>query len=311
VGEEESSHHTDLIQRALESGQPVSSGQDDPAVRSRDGRAIFLASSAAPLLNRDGAVMGAVVAFRDVSAEREFDQLQSDFISLVSHELRSPLASISASVELMMESPADAQVAQEMLPIVHAQSQNLIQLVEDILDISQIDAGQVKVREEPVTLLPTLRRLAAEFQRETDQHHLFVKAQEPIPFVMADRSKVEMVVSNLLKNAIKYSPSGGRIMIEVIDTDNGQVVVNIIDEGIGIPEEHQEKVFDRFYRVDTGDDRKIYGHGLGLHISQRLIEMQGGEIWLRSKVGQGSCFSFSLPAVQKTEMMALEKEQQA
>ena len=297
------SHHVRLIQQALESGQPVSSGSDEPAIRCRNGREIFLSSSAAPLLNREGSTVGAVVAFRDVSAEREFDRLKSDFISLVSHELRSPLASINASVELMLQSPSDEKLLLEMLPIVHAQSQNLIRLVENILDVSQIEAGQIRVREEPVTLLPIVRRAIRHFQDETDRHRIMLKAPEFVSFVMADSNKIEMVLNNLLKNAIKYSPDGGRILIEIIDVANGEVVINVIDEGIGIPEEHLDKIFGRFYRVDSGDDRKVYGHGLGLHISKRLVELQGGRIWVQSKEGQGSCFSFTLPVVNESDII--------
>jgi PAS domain S-box-containing protein len=295
-------HHTRLIQQALETGQPVSSGPDEPAILRRDGREIFLSSSAAPLLNREGSVVGAVVAFRDVSAEREFDRLKSDFISLVSHELRSPLASISASAELMLQSPHDEKLSREMLPIVHVQSQNLIRLVKNILDISQIEAGQIKVREEPVTLLPIVRRAIRSFQAQTDRHQIMLKAPDLVPFVMADSNKIEVVLNNLLKNAIKYSPDGGRILIEVADMANGEIVVNVIDEGIGIPLEHHDKIFDRFYRVDAGDDRKFYGHGLGLHISKRLVELQGGRIWVRSRKNQGSCFSFTLPIVKESEI---------
>lgn len=293
--------HTLLIQQALEGGQPVSSGPNDPPILHQDGREIFLASSAAPLLNREGRVVGAVVAFRDVSAEREFDRLKSDFVSLVSHELRSPLANINASIELMFNS-MDQALLQEMLQIVHAQSQNLVRLVEDILDVSQIEAGQMKVRQEPVTLLPIIRQTVRFFQEKTDDHRILLKAPDFVPFVMADRSKLEMVLNNLLENAINYSPNGGRILVEIIPALDGEITVNVIDEGIGIPKEHQEKIFDRFYRVDAGDDRKVYGHGLGLHISRRLVELQGGRIWVQSKEGQGSCFSFTLPVVQEWQM---------
>jgi PAS domain S-box-containing protein len=305
---EGSGHHTWLIQKALESGEPVSSGPDEPAVLRRDERQIYLSSSAAPLLNREGNVVGAVVAFRDVSTEREFDRLKSEFISLVSHELRSPLANISASVELMFQSPDDQRLVHELLPIVHTQSQNLIRLVEDILDISQIEAGQMKVREEPVILLPIIRRVIGGFQDQTDRHEITLKAPDSIPFVMADVNKTEMVLNNLIKNAIKYSPDGGRIWVEVIFPGNGEVGINIIDEGVGIPEEHIEKIFGPFYRVDAGDDRKIYGHGLGLHISKRLVELQGGRIWVRSKEGTGSCFTFTLPTVQESEFAEEELE---
>lgn len=292
-------YQTLLIQQALESGQPVSSGPDEPPTLCQNGREIFLSSSAAPLLSREGRVVGAVVAFRDVSAEREFDRLKSDFVSLVSHELRSPLANISASVELMLHSSLEQDLLQEMLSIVHTQSQNLVHLVEDILDVSQIEAGQMKVRQEPVTLLPIIRQAVRVYQEQTNRHRIMLKAPDSVPFVMADRSKLEMVLNNLMENAINYSPDGGRIMVEIAGPANGEITVNVIDEGIGVPEEHQEKIFDRFYRVDSGDDRQVYGHGLGLHISKRLVELQGGRIWVQSKKGQGSCFSFTLPVVQE------------
>lgn len=301
-------HHTRLIQQTLESSQPVSSGPDEPAILCRDGHEVFLSSSAAPLLNREGSVVGAVVAFRDVSAEREFDRLKSDFISLVSHELRSPLSNINASVELMLQSPHDDKLAQEMLPIVYSQAQNLIRLVENILDVSQIEAGQIRVREEPVTLLPLVRRTIRSFQAQTDRHQIMLKSPDLVPFVMADSNKIEMVLNNLLKNAIKYSPDGGRILVEIDDAASDEIAIHVIDEGIGIPQQYLDKIFARFYRVDSGDDRKFYGHGLGLHISKRLVELQGGQIWVQSKENQGSCFSFTLPTVNESEVGEEETE---
>jgi PAS domain S-box-containing protein len=295
-------HQTTLIQQALESGQPVSSGPDEPAVLHRDGREMFLASSSAPLLNREGRVVGAVIAFRDVSTEREFDRLKSDFVSLVSHELRSPLTNINASVELMLDSSMDQDLFEEMLHIVHSQSQQLIRLVEDILDVSQIEAGQIRVRQELLTLLPIVGQIIRTFQEQTDRHQLILKTPDSVPFVMADRNKLEMVLNNLVENAINYSPDGGRVLVEIVDPANGEIIINVIDEGIGIPQEHVDKIFDRFYRVDAGDDRKIYGHGLGLHLSKLLVELQGGRIWVKSKVGQGSCLSFTLPTVNDSEI---------
>ena len=295
-------HQSLLIQRALEIGQPASSGPEEPSILHRDGREIYLSSSAAPLLNREGGVVGAVVVFRDVSAEREFDRLKSDFVSLVSHELRSPLTNISASVELMLNPSLSQDILQEMLQIVRSQSQNLVRLVEDILDVSQIEAGQMRVRREPVTLLPLARQTIRTFQEQTDRHRIMLKAPDVVPFVMADHNKVEMVLNNLVENAINYSPDGGRILMEIVGPENGEITINVIDEGIGIPQEHLEKVFDRFYRVDSGDDRKVYGHGLGLYISKRLVELQGGRIWVQSREDKGSCFSFTLPVVAESRI---------
>jgi PAS domain S-box-containing protein len=295
-------HQTLLIRRALESGQSISSKPEELPILHRDGREIFLSSSAAPLLNHEGAVIGAVVAFRDVSSEREFDRLKSDFVSLVSHELRSPLTNICASVELMLNPSLGQEILQEMLQIVRSQSEHLVRLVEDILDVSQIEAGQMRVRQEPVTLLPLVRQTIRVFQEQTSQHQIMLRSPGVVPFVMADRSKLEMVLNNLLENAINYSPDGGRILMEIVGPENGEITINVIDEGIGIPREHVDKVFDRFYRVDSGDDRKVYGHGLGLYISRHLVELQGGRIWAQSEENQGSCFSFTLPIVTESQI---------
>ena len=297
VGSDGPGHQTLLIQEALDSGEPATSGGEDPAILHREGREIFLSSSAAPLLNREGGIVGAVVTFRDVSAEREFDRLKSDFVSLVSHELRSPLANISASVELMLDPSLDRSLLEEMLQIVHSQSQSLVRVVEDILDVSQIEAGQMKLRLEPVTLLPLIRQTIRTHQEQTSLHQLMLKAPRLVPFVMADQNKLEIVLNNLVENAINYSPDGGRVLIELVGPKDSEITINVIDEGIGISEEHLDRIFDRFYRVDTGDDRQVYGHGLGLHISKRLVELQGGHIWVQSKRNQGSCFSFTLPIV--------------
>jgi len=297
VGSDGPGHQTLLIQEALDSGEPATSGGEEPAILHRDGREIFLSSSAAPLLNREGGIVGAVVTFRDVSAEREFDRLKSDFVSLVSHELRSPLANISASVELMLDPSLDRSLLEEMLQIVHSQSQSLVRVVEDILDVSQIEAGQMKLRLEPVTLLPLMRQTIRTHQEQTSQHQLMLKSPRSVPFVVADQNKLEIVLNNLVENAINYSPDGGRVLIELVGPKDGEITINVIDEGIGISEEHLDRIFDRFYRVDTGDDRQVYGHGLGLHISKRLVELQGGRIWVQSKKDQGSCFSFTLPIV--------------
>jgi signal transduction histidine kinase len=203
----------------------------------------------------------------------------------------------------MLNPSLEQELLQEMLQIVQTQSQHLVRIVEDILDISQIEAGQMKVRQEPVTLLPIVRRTIRAFQGQTGSHQIMLKAPDSVPFVMADRNKVEIVLNNLVENAINYSPDGGRVLLEIVGPANGELTINIIDEGVGIPQDHLDKIFDRFYRVDTGDDRQVYGHGLGLHISKRLIELQGGRIWVRSKEDQGSCFSFSLPIVTESKIV--------
>lgn len=308
AGEEGKSCHAELVLRAMESGQAVSSNVDEPPILGRGDHEIYVSSSAAPLYSQEGQLTGAVVAFRDVSAERELDRLKSDFVSMISHELRSPLASLGAAIELLLGLTGGQDDVQKTLHIASENEQRLTRLVEDILSVSRIEAGQMRVQQEPVTLAPILRRIARFAQSQTQQHHIALQIPGDLPFVMADPSKVEIVVNNLVTNAINYSPNGGRILVKVEEPTDGSLTISVIDEGIGIPDELVERVFERFYRIDTSDGRKVYGHGLGLYISKRLVELQGGRIWVRSKEGRGSCFSFTLSTVDHDESAYLEDQ---
>ncbi len=296
------SYQATLIQRVLEYGQAVESAPEAPPITARDGHQVFIASHASPIRNREGHITGAVVTFRDVSAEREIDRLKSDFISMVSHELRAPLANLGVAIELMLNSPQERESLQEMLNIAHDSVQRLTRLVKDILNVSQIEAGQIKMQIEPVTLLPLIRHTIRVAQTQTDHHRIALQSPDQVPFVMADQNKLEIVLGNLLSNAIKYSPDGGRILVRISPPAENEITISVIDEGIGIPEEHTAKIFERFYRVDTSDGCQVYGHGLGLYIARRFVELQGGRIWVQSKQGIGSCFSFTLPTVGDTQL---------
>jgi signal transduction histidine kinase len=221
---------------------------------------------------------------------------------MVSHELRSPLASLNAAIELVGHSSPDAPVPHRTLDIARANVKRLTCLIEDILNVSQIDAGQIKVQREPLTLLPIVRRVIRGARSHAGSRKIVLKAPASVPFVMADRSKVEIVLNNLLTNAISYSPDESRIMVRISDSSTDELVISVIDEGIGIPEQHLDRIFDRFYQVDTSDGRKVYGRGLGLYICRRLLELQGGRIWVESKEGHGSCFGFTLSIVRESEV---------
>ncbi|MDY7040674.1 MAG: GAF domain-containing protein [Chloroflexota bacterium] len=280
--------------QAMETGKPITSSSPQRVLIGKDGRQIPIASSAAPLLGRDNRVIGAVAVFRDVSAERELDRMKSEFISMVSHQLRSPLASISASAELMLSSEVEPELQREMLELIRTQCISLGKFIEDILNVSRLEAGWVQVREEPVTLMPLIKRTINLLKVKTSQHDFKVTGSGDVPFVVGDAGKIEVILNNLLENAVKYSPTGGAIVVEVHEDDDW-VVTRVMDEGLGIPEDQLEKIFDRFHRVDSGDGQTIYGYGLGLYTSKKLTELQGGKLWVQSKLGEGSCFSFSLP----------------
>jgi len=252
------------------------------------------------LFDLDGQTTGAVVVFRDVSAEKELERLRAEFISMVSHELRSPMTNILTSLELMLSSELEPVVQHEMVEIARDQLGRLSVFVEQILDLSLLDAGQIVIQQELVTLQPVIRRTVRAFEAAGRRGHRFVIQENKIPFVLADEGKTEIVLTNLLENAVNYSPPGSEIVIEAaVDPETNMVVVSVTDQGIGIAPEYQEKIFEQFYRVDNEQRTKVKGRGLGLYISRRLVEMQGGQIWVESKLGEGSRFSFTLPKMEE------------
>jgi two-component system phosphate regulon sensor histidine kinase PhoR len=292
--EDGTSYQEELVLEAMRTTQPVNSAKEGHPVIKKDGQRIFIASSVVPLLDLEGQVVGAMVTFRDASAETELDHMKSGFISMVSHELRSPLSHIMASTELMREANLSSAQQQDLLSIVHAQSNRLNKFVAQILDVSQLEAGTVKAEQKPVALKPLIGQMIRVLKTRTSAYCFEFIVPEGTPIVVGDETKIQTVLDNLLENAVNYSPQGSRVSIEVRDRDK-EVVTSVIDEGIGIPAEQLERIFERFHRVNASDDQEQYGYGLGLYISKRLIEIQGGSIWAESEVGRGSRFSFSLP----------------
>jgi len=288
------SYQEELLSEAMRKAQLVTSVKEGHPVISKDGQRIFIASSVVPLLDPDGQVVGAMIAFRDVSAEKELDHMKSGFISMVSHELRSPLSHIIASTELIREANLRSDQQQDLLNIIHAQSNRLNKFVAQILDVSLLEAGTVKAEQKPVALKSVIQQTTEAFEIRAPTHRFEITVPEGPIVVLGDESKIQTVLDNLLENAVDYSPKGSRVSIEVSDRDK-ELVISIIDEGIGISDKQLERIFERFHRVNASDDQEQYGYGLGLYISKRLIEIQGGSIWAESEVGRGSRFSFSLP----------------
>jgi len=288
------SSQEELLLEAMRKAQPLISVKEGHPVINKDGQQIFVASNVTPLLDLDGQVIGAIVAFRDVSSEMELDHMKSEFISMVSHELRAPLSHIIASTELIREANLSSDQQQDLLSIVHAQSNRLNKFIAQILDVSLLEAGTVKAEQKPVAVKPMIEQIIEVFKIRANTHRFEFAVPERPTIVVGDEGKIQTVLGNLLDNAVSYSPRGSRVSIEVSDRDK-EVAISVIDEGIGIPANQLERLFERFHRVNASDDQEQYGYGLGLYISKRLIEIQGGNIWAESEVGRGSRFSFSLP----------------
>jgi PAS domain S-box-containing protein len=226
---------------------------------------------------------------------KELDRLKSDFVSMVSHELRAPLTNISGAIELMKgacEHPD--HTCFEMMGVVNDQTLRLNRLVQGILNVARIESKKLDLHRQPLDLPSLMKRVVRTLEAGTTIHQFRLPTADNLPPVWGDEDRVEEVLMNLVDNAIKYSPQGGLIVLKA-EEKGAEVVVSITDPGVGIPKKEQRKIFNKFHRVDRGDAKGTYGYGLGLYIAKKFVEAHGGRIWVESTVGQGSTFSFTLP----------------
>lgn len=255
-----------------------------------------------PVIDSEGDYIGCVKSMRDVTAEHEVNQMKNEFVSTVSHELRTPLTSIKGYVDLILDGETGEinEIQREFLGIVKQNSDRLVALINDMLDISRIESGRIHLKIEPLDLDDLVFGAIDTFKAVIQQtgHGLSAEIPESLPLAAGDRDRVGQMLINLISNAIKYSPAGGAVTVSA-RKHGEQVVVSVADEGIGIAREDAEHLFDQFYRVDSSLTREIGGTGLGLSICKTIIELLGGQIWVKSTLGKGSVFSFSLPIAPK------------
>ncbi len=231
---------------------------------------------------------------------QSLDRLKNEFVSMVSHELRAPLTNISGSLELMrLDCASPNETCRQTFAIVNEQTERLGRLVKGVLNVARIEAGALYLQPSAFDLMELMDHVIATMHARASGYRFRRIAETPLHSVLADRDRVEEVMLNLLDNAVKYSSEGSLISLQAGQQD-GQIIVSVTDQGRGIAPEQQAHIFDKFYRVDGSDSQEIYGHGLGLYISRKLIEAQGGRIWVQSALGAGSAFSFSLPIASET-----------
>ncbi len=267
-----------------------------------DGRVVSVHLS--PVLLRDE-FLGTVSIFRDITHQVEVDRLKSEFVANVSHELRTPMTSIKGYVDIMLMGAAGKLSSQQenFLKVVKSNTERMITLVNDLLNISQMETGRIELEIAPLDVRPVLesaiegvRRMAANEKREMT---LTLDVPADLPLTLADSARLRQIVQNLVDNAYHYTPAGGRISVSA-HVEGAFLQVDVQDNGIGIPPEEQERVFERFYRGEDTLVIETAGTGLGLSIVQNLVEMHGGRIWVQSEgvPGAGSTFSFTLPLYQ-------------
>jgi K+-sensing histidine kinase KdpD len=229
----------------------------------------------------------------------ELDKMKSDFLGIVSHDFRSPLASIVLAGKSLLKRPGTVEPRrlQEYLTVIVEQATRLIQLAEDTLSITKMESGQLNYFFNVVNVERLIKDAAA-MVNMTRRHTLQYEVDKNITYVRGDQTKLRQVVQNLLTNAVKYSPRGGLVQVKAANYSRDQLIVTVRDEGMGIPTEQMNRLFQKFSRVDTPQAREIKGSGLGLWICREIVKAHGGQIWVESEEGQGSSFSFTLRKVQ-------------
>jgi signal transduction histidine kinase len=267
-----------------------------------------------PVLTSKETLIGAVAVFRDITREVESDRLKTEFIGTVSHELRTPMTSIKGFTQLLaMGSLGPINDTQkEFLQIVQTNAERMISIINDLLDITKIETGSVELDMRPLHLAETLSNVMIDLQAASQarEHELAISIPPGLPLLRADARRFNQILWNLLSNAIKYTPRGGKIAFEAREVGVEAVpeglrdglkpvryaLIEVRDTGVGIAPEEQELIFDRFYRTENPLKVEAGGTGLGLSLARPLIQLFGGRIWVRSTPGEGSTFSFVIPA---------------
>jgi two-component system phosphate regulon sensor histidine kinase PhoR len=255
----------------------------------------FLQAIVTPL--QDAEPRAYLIILQDLTRVRRLETVRRDFISNISHELRTPLASLRAVADTLRDGALeDPPAARRFLDRMDTEVDALTQMVEELLELSRIESGQVPFRLEPVTVadvvLPSVERLRPQVERSVLR--LAVDLPSDLPLVLADAERIQQVVTNLVHNAIKFTPSGGEVMVSAA-AGEGEVVVSVHDTGVGIPANDLPRIFERFYKADHA--RSGRGTGLGLAIAKHIVQGHSGRIWAESIEGRGSTFHFSLPTV--------------
>ena len=250
-------------------------------------------------------IMGLLCVLNDVTELRNVERMKSDFVSTVSHELRTPLTAIKGFIRTLLDDPKgefyDQEIRMEFYGIIDTECDRLVRLISDLLNVSRLERGLSLHLNYTSVNVSALVEKCISFQRGyTDKHQLVIDIPDDLPQIEADQDKLDQIITNLISNAIKYSPNGGTITTSVID-EGDKLRFSVADEGLGIPNDQMDKVFQRFHRVNSGDSQRVSGTGIGLFLVKNLVQAHNGAIWVESELGHGSTFSFTLPKVQPPE----------
>lgn len=295
---EQNKSYPDFIGKAMREGEIQNLTQI--LLGKRKGKNISISISAAPVKYSRGETFGCVVVFRNVSKERELERAKDRFLAIASHQLRAPLGSTKWSLEMILggEFGKLPTKAKELIRQIYKSNDRLINLVNDLLDVSRIDQGKTKNEPKTTDIIKIIKIKIKELSNLAEAKSVNISLEIPkekIPNILVDPQHFgDQVIQNILTNAILYNRRGGFILVRIVSL-NDEVQISVSDKGIGIPEREQDKIFSRFFRASNAAKSEVDGSGLGLYVVKYYIESWGGKIWFESKEGKGTTFYISLP----------------
>lgn len=309
VLEETGKVNREFIDKAFET-KTIQKMSNHTVLINKDGSRIDVSNSAAPLLDSDSNVIGCVVVFRNVTKEREIDKAKTEFVSLASHQLRTPLSVINWYAEMLLDGDAGKINAEQrdFIEEIYKGNQRMVDLVNSLLNVSRLELGTFVVEPEPTDVVALAKSSAGELKPQIMEKKISFREHytDNIPSLNTDPELLRMVFQNLLSNAVKYTPNEGEVAInaDVIDVGKdfgGKIIgeksisVSVSDTGYGITHSQQDKIFSKLFRADNVRKRNTEGTGLGLYIVKSIVDLSGGEIWFKSEEDKGTVFYFTLP----------------
>lgn len=256
----------------------------------------FLRANFSVIQKESGFINGLIVVLHDITEQEKVETERREFVANVSHELRTPLTTMRSYLEALTDGAwQDKEIAPNFLQVTQNETERMIRLVNDLLQLSRMDSKDYKLTTEWINFVEFYNRIIDRFELTKNQNVKFQRNLLDYPvYLEIDEDKLTQVLDNIISNALKYSPEGGKITFTMTE-ELGQIVISVSDEGVGIPKDKLDKIFERFYRVDKARTRKLGGTGLGLAIAKEMIEAHGGRIWAESTEGLGTTVYFSLP----------------
>lgn len=263
--------------------------------QTKDGRLIDVSVTVSPIKDRAGRTIGISKIARDITEKKLDETRKNDFIGMVSHELKTPLTSLTAIIQManIKLQTSEDKFLPGAIERANQQVKRMSAMINGFLNISRLEAGKISIEKQAFDLIALIKEIIDEASLTADSYQFHFKGDGALQIV-ADRDKIASVISNYISNAIKYSPKGNQVTVSCV-TKNAQVTVSVKDEGMGIKPEDLARIFDRYYRVETSHTRNISGFGIGLYLSSEIIQGHGGKVWAESESGIGSTFYFSLP----------------